>query len=225
MTSARPRRLVVVVGTGTDVGKTWVAARLLTHLRANGVTVAVRKPAQSFDPSDDPDSLDAAVLAAASGEAPETVCPPLRWYEVALAPPMAAAALGRPAFGMDELMAELEWPAAAVDVGLVETAGGVRSPLAADGDCLALCAALGADLVVLVADAGLGTINAVRLSHNALLVLDTPVIVVLNRFDDAVDVHVRNRDWLRAEGLRVVVLPLDVSELAELVRVPADRAD
>ncbi len=225
VSGARPGRLVVVVGTGTDVGKTWVAALLLAQLRDAGVTVAARKPAQSFDPSDDPDSLDAAVLAAASGEAPETVCPPLRWYEVALAPPMAAAALGRPAFGMDELMAELEWPAAAVDVGLVETAGGVRSPLAADGDCLALCAALGADLVVLVADAGLGTINAVRLSHNALLVLDTPVIVVLNRFADAVDVHVRNRDWLRAEGLRVVVLPLDVSELAELVRVPADRAD
>ena len=38
LTGARPRRLVVVVGTGTDVGKTWVAARLLTDLRAAGVT-------------------------------------------------------------------------------------------------------------------------------------------------------------------------------------------
>jgi dethiobiotin synthetase len=215
--------MVVVVGTGTDVGKTWVGAQLLAHLRSHGVTVAVRKPAQSFDASDDPDSLDAAVLAAASGEAPETVCSPRRWYEVALAPPMAAAALGRPSFSIDDLMAELEWPTAAVDVGLVETAGGVRSPLAADGDCLALCAALGADRVVLVADAGLGTINAVRLAHGALMALDTPVIVVLNRFDDAVDVHVRNRDWLRSEGHRVVVLPGEESELAGWCGTRADR--
>ena len=53
-TGVRPHRLVVVVGTGTDVGKTWVAARLLIDLRAAGVTVAARKPAQSFDPDDDP---------------------------------------------------------------------------------------------------------------------------------------------------------------------------
>ncbi len=53
-------------------------------------------------------------------------------------------------------------------MGLVETAGGVRSPLAADGDCLDYCAALDPDVVVLVADAGLGTINAVRLTLDAL---------------------------------------------------------
>ena len=50
----RPRRLVAVVGTGTDVGKTWVSARVLRDLRAAGLRVAARKPAQSFDPGDDP---------------------------------------------------------------------------------------------------------------------------------------------------------------------------
>ena len=97
-----------------------------------------------------------------------------RWYEIPMAPPMAAAALGRPAFTIVDLMDELRWPAEPVDVGLVETAGGVRSPLAADGDCLALCEALGPDLVVLVADAGLGTINSVRLTVGALDALDAP---------------------------------------------------
>ncbi len=210
--------MVAVVGTGTEVGKTWVAALLLTYLRRQGVTVAARKPAQSFDPSDHPGTLDAAILGAATGEAPETVCPRQRWYEVALAPPMAAEALGLPPFTIGDLVAELRWPETAVDVGVVETAGGVRSPLAADGDCLALCLALEPDVVVLVADAGLGTINAVRLSLGALGGLDAPSVVVLNRFDDAVDVHVRNRDWLHAEGTRVVVLPGDDGELAALVR-------
>ena len=186
--------MVAVVGTGTDVGKTWVGAHLLAGLRAAGCSVAARKPAQSFDPAEDPSSRDAAVLGSASGEAPETVCHPERWYEVALAPPMAADELGRSSFGIADLMAELCWPEPVqngrpVDVGLVETAGGLRSPLAADGDCLDLCTALAPDLVLLVADAGLGTINVVRLTADALAVLDVPVVVVLNRFDPAVVVH------------------------------------
>jgi len=213
----RPRRLVAVVGTGTEVGKTWVAARLLSDLRAEGVTVAARKPAQSFDPSDDPAARDAAVLGAASGEAPEVVCSSERWYEIPMAPPMAAAALGRPAFTIGDLVDELDWPAEPVDVGLVESAGGVRSPLAADGDCLALCEALVPDLVVLVADAGLGTINSVRLTVGALDALDAPMVVVLNRFDGAVDLHARNLEWLRArDALTVVTLPGAESALADL---------
>jgi dethiobiotin synthetase len=210
--------VVAVVGTGTDVGKTWVAARLLTDLGAAGLQVATRKPAQSFERNDDPAGLDAAVLGAATDDPPEQVCPPHRWYEVPMAPPMAAEALGRPPFTIEDLMSELRWPAEAVDVGLVETAGGLRSPLAADGDCLALCAALAPDLVVLVADAGLGTINAVRLTLAALGPLASSVVVVLNRFDVGLELHVRNMEWLHArDGLNVVTVPGGERALAALV--------
>jgi dethiobiotin synthetase len=231
LSGVRPRRLVVVVGTGTDVGKTWVAARLLIELRGAGATVAARKPAQSFDPDDDQSDRDAAVLGAASGEPPEMVCPPHRWYEVPMAPPMAAEALGRPPFRSADLVGELGWPCDPVDVGLVETAGGVRSPLAADGDCAALCAALAPDLVVL-ADAGLGTINAVRLTVDALRAPGAlgatrasgapgapgaPIAVVLNRFDAAVGLHIQNEEWLRSrDGLTVVALPGGERDLAAL---------
>ncbi len=212
----RPHRLVVVVGTGTDVGKTWVAARLLGDLRAAGVTVAARKPAQSFDRYDDPSARDAAVLGAASHEEPESVCPPHRWYAVPMAPPMAADVLGRPSFGLGDLLRELSWPGRPVDVGVVETAGGVRSPLADDGDGVAMCRALAPDLVVLVADAGLGTINAVRLTAD---VLDAPCVVALNRYDPSSDLHARNLDWLRRrDELRVVVLPGGEAELVAVVR-------
>ena len=40
----RPERLVVVLGTSTSVGKTWVTAKVLARLRAGGTTVAARKP-------------------------------------------------------------------------------------------------------------------------------------------------------------------------------------
>jgi len=211
----RPHRLVVVVGTGTDVGKTWVSARLLIDLRAAGLTVAARKPAQSFDPDDDASTRDAAVLGAASGEEPESVSPPHRWYEVPMAPPMAAEVLGRPAFGIGDLLEELSWPGEQVDVGLVETAGGVRSPLTADGDGAALSRALAPELAVLVADAGLGTINAVRLTAE---VLDAPFVVVLNRFDPSSHLHERNLVWLRErDGMRVVTVPGGEAELLALV--------
>jgi dethiobiotin synthetase len=221
----RPTRLVAVLGTGTEVGKTWVSARLLQGLRSAGMTVAARKPAQSFDPSDDPAGLDAAVLGAASGEAPSTVCPESRWYEVAMAPPMAASVLGRPSFTVADLVTELGWTGretvdTGVDVGLVETAGGVRSPIADDGDCLALCAALRPDRALLVADAGLGTINAVRLAAGALRDAGSgaDIVVVLNRFDPQDDLHVRNRAWLaERDGLDIVALPGEEADLVARV--------
>ncbi len=224
----RPQRLVVVVGTGTDIGKTWVSARLLTTLRRAGVTVAARKPAQSFDAGEDPAGFDSAVLGAATGETSETVCPPHRWYPVAMAPPMAAEALGRDRIAVADMTEELTWPAAGVAVGLVETAGGVRSPQGHDGDAVALLAALDPDVILLVADAGLGTINAVRLSVDALAGSGTPgtagvrranVIVVLNRFDVSDDLHRRNRNWLtEQDGMTIVTLPGEEQVLAAIVR-------
>jgi len=231
---------VLVVGTGTDVGKTWVSAALLRRLAAAGHPVAARKPAQSYDPGDPPAGTDAAVLATATGDVPEAVCPPTRWYPVAMAPPMAADVLGRPSFTVADLAAELRWPIPVPAVGLVETAGGVRSPQAADGDAVALGALLRPDLVVLVADAGLGTINEVRLAAGALSALaggtggaggvggaggaggpPAQLVVVLNRFDPADDLHRRNRDWLAdRDGLPVLVTPGDEDALSRRVLGP-----
>ena len=216
---ARPHRLVAVVGTGTDVGKTWVAARLVAELRNHGMSVAARKPAQSFDSLDDPADYDAAVLGAATGEPSETVCPPHRWYEMAMAPPMAADALARPSFTLDALVEELRWPEVPVDVGLVETAGGLRSPIAEDGDCLALVVAVMPEIVLLVADAGLGTINSVRLTMDALVRLPAQLAVVLNRFNEGSELHQRNRSWLRdRDAMHVFSVPGDELDLANLVR-------
>jgi dethiobiotin synthetase len=201
--TARPARLAFVSGTGTEVGKTWIAAAVLRELRSSGVRVAARKPAQSFDPG--ARLTDADVLAAATGETPHDVCVPHRWYGRALAPPMAADVLGKPPFTVADLVAELRWPDG-IDVALVEGAGGPRSPLAADGDNVALARAIAVDTVLLVADAELGTINAVRMSVDDFAGLR--VIVALNRYDDQQPLHRANRDWLaRRDGFDVVVGP------------------
>ena len=193
-------KLVVVAGTATEVGKTWVGAALARELRGRGVKVAARKPVQSFEPGAGP--TDADVLAAATGEDPHDVCPPHRWLGVPMAPPMAADALGLSPVSLADLLGELYWPDS-THVGLLEGVGGPRSPLADDGDTVDLVSGAGADVVVLVADAGLGTINAVRLSAHAFG--ERPVVTILNRFDDGDDLHRRNRDWLvKEDGLTVV---------------------
>lgn len=238
---ARPELLVVLAGTGTEVGKTWVGCRLLRELRSAGRSVAARKPVQSFDPSDS--VTDADLLAEASGEEALAVCPTHRRYEVAMAPPMAADVLGRPAIRLAELLDELaaSWSVpppsqnlSRDSVGVVELAGGVRSPVAHDGDGVDLIAGLAPDLVIVVADAGLGTINAVRTTLDALRTpvpsgsrggLDASVVVHLNRFDPDDDLHRRNREWLsglwRERGGSPTVTD-DVTELAQVVGTFAD---
>jgi dethiobiotin synthetase len=186
------------------VGKTWVGAHLLAALQASGHAVAARKPVQSYDPG--AETTDADVLARATGEQPEAVCPRHRWYEVPMAPPIAAELLGRPAFSVDDLVDELTWPGG-VRYGLVEGVGGPRSPLASTGDTVALAEVLTPDTVVLVARTELGTINAVLLAAS---VLHQPV-VHLNRFREENPLHARNARWLRERaGLDVVT---DVDDL------------
>ena len=197
------------------MGKTWVGAAALAELTSAGRRVAARKPVQSFAPGDGP--TDAEVLSAVTGERPEDVCPRHRWYQAAMAPPMAADALGRPSFTVADLVAELGWPVG-VDVGWVETVGGTRSPIAADGDSAALAAALDPDLVVLVADGRLGAINAVLLSVAAL---PARPLVVLNH-DDGSDVFARNRAWLETEGLDVAGGPHEVARRIRLA-LPGNR--
>jgi dethiobiotin synthetase len=186
----RPSKLIAVAGTGTEVGKTWVTCRLLELARARGLKAVARKPAQSFG---DGERTDADHLGAAGREPPEAVCAQRRWYPVAMAPPMAAEVLGRERIELDALLQETKWPDV-LDLGFVETAGGLRSPIAHDADNVELIRRLAPDEILLVADAGLGTINSVRLSLAALE--GHRVRVFLNRFDAANDLHIRNHRWL-----------------------------
>jgi len=215
----RPRLLVVVAGTGTEIGKTWVTFEAASMLRRElSLDVAARKPAQSFDPDDD--STDADLLASATRSRPYDVCPEHRWYPTPMAPPMAADALGLDPIELTALATEVStsWPGRAPDIGFVELAGGVRSPMAHDGDGVDLISALNPDIVLLVADAGLGTINSVRLSRAAISTADAPrTIVALNRYDDSVALHRDNRRWLIThDGVEVVV------SIGELVGVLHD---
>ena len=204
----RPARVVVVAGTGTEVGKTYVGCAVIHALREQGHTVIARKPAQSFDKTDA--TTDATLLAAATGEQPETVCPKHRWYPVPMAPPMAAAALGQDAFSTADLVLETAQSFRDAEVALVETAGGAWSPQASDGLHVGHFAEqLAADGILLVADAGLGVINGVR---GAVAALSQPPIVFLNHYDAGNGLHAENRAWLiHHDKLTVVTSPAEAA--------------
>lgn len=192
--TGRPGRLVVVTGTGTEVGKTWVGAALLRAARRQGLKVAARKPLQSFSPGEP--FTDSHVLAQATGEAESVVCPDGHSFAAPMAPPMAAEALGLVVPSLEDLAGVIgsSWPPGGCDLAVVEGAGGAASPLGADGHTLDLARRLDADLVVLVSDASLGVINSVRLA--AMAIFPQPMVVHLNRFEPDDDLHRRNAAWL-----------------------------
>ena len=214
-----PELTVVVSGSRTEVGKTWVAARLLDRLRAAGAKVSARKPVQSF--SRDDARTDAEVLAEATGEDAETVTPEHRWYALPIAPPMAAEVLGEPEITIQELVGELDLPEDGICI--IEGVGGPRSPVADNGDTVSLARATEAHLVVVVCDPGLGAINDALLSSSAFN--PRPTVVFLNRFDDLDDLHVRNREWLSGRAGRTVFTSIDqlVWKIVTMVNGRAER--
>jgi dethiobiotin synthetase len=216
----RPQRVVLVAGTGTEVGKTWVACSVAQRTRAKGTTVAARKPVQSFDPLDSRNT-DSGLLAEATGEPQEVVCPARFTFPLAMAPPMAAEVLGRKAPTIGDLCKWLStsWQPE-LQLGLVEAVGGVRSPLAEDGDTSDLARELSPDLILLVAEPGLGAINAVRSAVSALW--PWRVVVFLNRYDPSEEIHRRNRAWLEEHDHLEV--KTEVAEAVSLLSLPSSTS-
>ncbi|MBI5792826.1 MAG: dethiobiotin synthase [Rhodocyclales bacterium] len=121
-----------ITGTGTDIGKTWLACALLRHWRTQGLRPAAFKPVLSgFDP-DQPGASDAGALLAALGRevsatALDAIAP---WrYAAPLSPDMAAAGEGR-SIDFAELVAFTRRSVSAdYRQILVEGVGGVMVPL------------------------------------------------------------------------------------------------
>ncbi|MFF0529254.1 dethiobiotin synthase [Nocardia amikacinitolerans] len=152
--------LLLVTGTSTDVGKTVVTAALAASARAAGLSVAVCKPAQTgVAPGEPGDLADVERLAG-----------PVKTLELArypepLAPDTAARRCGRPLLTLEETVAAVRTLDGA-DLTLVEGAGGLLVRIG-DFTLVDLARELDAPVVV-VAAAGLGTLNHSELTVRAL---------------------------------------------------------
>jgi dethiobiotin synthetase len=145
---------LLVTGTDTGVGKTFVACALALALRRRGRRVGVLKPVET---GVDGEPEDARRLREAAGD-PSTlddVCP----YRLrAPLAPAVAARLEGVAIDLDRLTALIARRAGEVDVLLVEGAGGLLVPLRERTTYLDLATRLALPLLVVAANR-LGAVN------------------------------------------------------------------
>ncbi len=184
---------VFIIGTDTEVGKTYQAVKLAQALCARSIRVGVYKPvasgvvdqvisdlsASTSSPPHDHMHSDATLLqAAAQTPVPiERICP--QSFRAPLAPPMAAGLEGR---AVDEplLRTGAEWWTNACDFLIVEGAGGALSPISASLTVLDLASNLGLPLIVVAANR-LGVVNHVLLTIEAAASRGLDIIgIILN---------------------------------------------
>jgi len=160
--------ILVVTGTGTGVGKTVVTAAIAALARAGGRRVAVVKPAQTGVRDGDPANSDVPDIDTVIRLSGVTDTHELARFPDPLSPEAAARVSGLPPLDVRAAADYVAKLAVERDLVLVEGAGGLLVRYDEAGATLAdLAAALDARMLV-VAAAGLGTLNHTALTCEAL---------------------------------------------------------
>jgi dethiobiotin synthetase len=153
--------VLVVSGTGTEIGKTVVTAAVAALAAARGLRVAVVKPVQTGERPGAPGDL--AVVRRLSGV---TDTHELARFPDPLSPEAAARQAGRAP--LDLSAAAVHIKAIEADLVLVEGAGGLLVRYDPAGATIADLAAMLAAPVLVVTQPGLGTLNHTALTVEAL---------------------------------------------------------
>lgn len=160
---------IFITGTGTDVGKTYVTGLIVKKLHDEGFSAGYYKAAMSgneYGADGDLIPGDAMKVKSMSEiEQPlEEMCHYI--YENAYSPHLASRIEGNPV-EMSVVKAGYEWVASKYDYVVVEGSGGILCPIRIDEEEIFL-----EDVIkelklnsLLIADAGLGTINSVVLTY------------------------------------------------------------
>lgn len=221
---AEPPAGVFVTGTGTEVGKTVVAAAIARTLAAEGVTVNVFKPAVTG--LEEPGEADHELLrrAAGSSQSDEQIAP--YRYGPPASPHLAAAMAGEE-IDPKRLLAAARAAGADADRLVCEGVGGFLVPLVSrvvqpwteQLDSPYLVRDLAVDLglpVVIAASPGLGTINHTLLTIGAVRAAGLVVTaVVLTPWpEEPSEIERSNRETIAALGAVEVrtLPPLDLAE-------------
>lgn len=188
---------VFVVGTGTDVGKTYVSGLLVKELCRAGLSAGYYKAAMSGSARRPDGTLipgDALYVKQTAGldQPLAEMCPYV--YEHPLSPHLAARLEGGPVC-LDRVLQGFQAVCQRYDYVTLEGSGGVICPLRFDGQELWLTDVIRASGLgcLLVAGAGLGTINAVGLTAFYLKRQGIPLKgILLNRFQPGNPLHEDN---------------------------------
>ena len=212
-----------ILGTDTDVGKTIVAGALAAYLTSIGLKVGVMKPFESACLKDISGKLipkDTLFLKemAACEELLDCVNP--YRFEAPLAPAVAASLEGK-VIDFERIQAAYKKFENQYDLLLIEGAGGLLVPLAAQMTNLNLIQILKSP-VLLIARAGLGTINhtLLTLSQLKMHAIETKG-VILNHCTQTSDLSARyNRQSLEEWSFAPIFgeMPYSAIRREELIR-------
>ncbi len=161
--------VAIVTGTDTGVGKTVVTAAIAAAATGAGMDVAVIKPAQTGADSDEMVVRELAMPATVST---------LVFYPDPLAPLAAARMSGMAPLELKTVLEAVSRAAEQHDLVLVEGAGGLLVPMGPHWSIADLAREAGAPAIV-VARAGLGTLNHTALTLEALAYRQIPPLVIV----------------------------------------------
>lgn len=156
--------IVFVTGTDSGVGKTWVGCALSRALVRAGRSVVAIKAVETGTAPEVQRHEDGVLLAQSTGQQEPRHA--LHRFRTPGAPAVAAEAEGG-RLDFDETLNAIEHHARGADLTLVETAGGLLTPLAWEWTVIELAEALGASVLVASANR-LGSINHTLLTLSAL---------------------------------------------------------
>jgi dethiobiotin synthetase len=178
------RGAVLVTGTDTGVGKTVVTAAIAASAASAGLRVAVVKPAQTGTAERLPSDIEEVVRLAEPALATTLVD-----YPDPLAPLVAARMAGEPALELYDTVDVIRPLVKEHDLVLIEGAGGLLVPMgvrpAGEAWSVADLALLLGATAVVVARAGLGTLNHTALTLEALRRRSVPGCVVIGAWPDS----------------------------------------
>lgn len=178
---------IFITGTGTDVGKTFVTGLLVKKLKDNGINAAYYKAAMSGNERTAAGTLipgDALYVRNVSGisQPLDEMCPYI--YETAVSPHLASRIEGNPVV-VEEVKRGFTAVCRKYDYVTMEGSGGILCPICFDEKEIWL-----EDVIrelelssLIVADAGLGTINSVVLTVEYMRSRNLPVKgIIFNHF-------------------------------------------
>ncbi len=212
---------IFITGTGTDIGKTYVTALIVKKLRESGISAGYYKAALSG--ADSVSQSDAGYVNsfARLEESEDMLVSYL--YKHAYSPHLAARIEGNPV-EMDVVKAGFSRAAAAFDFLTVEGSGGIVCPIRWDENTVILLEDIIRELglaSLIVADAGLGTINAVVTTYEYMRSRGLSVKgVILNRWNGDIMQQDNRRMIEELTNTRVLAV---VREGDSELQLPADE--
>lgn len=200
---------IFITATGTDIGKTYVSALILKKMREAGLDCGYYKPVLSGV-----EEIGGKLTKSDCNYVVKTAGIPISadecvtyWWKEAVSPHLAAARAGQ-IIETEKIKTDFEKACEKYDYLLIEGAGGITCPLRLENEKY-LLKDLIKDLrtdIIIVADAGLGTINSVLLTVEYARNNDINIQgIIFNNYEPDNFMHVDNlRQVEYLTGVKVI---------------------